>query len=751
MPIRPTRTILALLALTPACTDPSAPADSSGESTSSGADDSDGSDGPADETSASSETSQADSSTGDPPPEPPLDDPWTPVADESFDLRLGPVRTVYEPPASFDLGSFPFATSAPAASGVPVSRVIVSFSENEDEADAEIVTRAMATTDLGASYVTLDEGAPVTNATPLEDSSLVAVGFVPQWRSGATTATLDVQRSFDGGLSWASEQAAFDAGETIRGLRFHRGMVRIPSGPDAGILLVAFYALLGSDQTRTIGLAASDDDGATWERWGTIAPPNDPVRTYDETTFEYADDGTLVAVTRAYEDGTLGPLLVSRSNDDGKTFSPVEPIMLAIDDAAPAPRVGVDPGLLRLPNAAMLLVGGRPDNFIAVSADDGQTWPDGTITYVNKPAMGHPAHGSSGYQALAIASSHRAMLFGDNCANSWGCPASDSGWTVDGEYRIWSRLVDVAPADPGRIDLATAVQRAEVDVTSDLQPDDDALGMLSLFDGSLAPGSVLRGAGVTRIVFEHPVPITRLALASVESSAPAVVTLFDGTQWIDPGIATSADGDRSLHAWLPPGPRAVEEIRIETPDGGSLAELELYTTTNSFENEALDLPPRGALEAELARVVEVAGASSRQAVRLHDDRDDAMARLTFELPPDATASAFRLKADALPGSALFGLADEDGPLIHLALDGRGGLRRFDGRQWQPVLEAGSVDPFQGVSVELRVDGTIFIGDDTAVVQALRPAVADRVYITSTGTAPVGVDIVVDDLRLFAGQ
>jgi len=744
----------ALLVLPAACADPRAAEDDGAESTTAGSDEStDTTGGDEEGPGSSSDGELADSSTGEPPPppEPPVDDPWSPVAGESFDLRLGPVRTVYEPPASFDLGSFPAAISLPAGDGVPGARVLVAFSENEDAADAELSTRTMATTDLGASYVTLDEGTQVLNATQLEDGNLVGVGFVPQWQSGATMATLDIVRSLDGGLSWSTEQATFDAGETIRGLRFHRGLVRIPSGPDAGTLLVAFYALLGSDQTRTIGLAASADDGATWERWGTIAPPNDPFRTYDETSFEYADDGTIVAVTRAYEDGTLGPLLVSRSSDDGRTFSPVEPLPVAIDGAAPAPRVGVDPGLLRLPNAAMLLVGGRPDNFITVSADGGQTWTEGLTTYVNKPAMGHPFHGSSGYQALAITSAHRAMLFGDNCANSWGCPETDSGWTIDGEYRIWSRLVDVAPADPGRIDLATAVQRGEVELTSDLVPDDDVLGTLALFDGTLTPGSVLRGAGQTRIVFSTPVAVTRLAVASSESSPPAIVTVYDGAQWIDPGIATSADGDRSLHAWVPPGPRVVEEIRIETGDGGSLAELELYTTTNSFENEALDLPPRYALEAELAEVVVLDNGGSRQAVRLHDDLDDAMARIAFELPADATAARFRLRADALPGSALLGLADAEGALVHLALDAGGGLRRYDGRQWQQVIEAGAFDPFQWLSIELRTDGSIAIGDVEAEVEPLRLGVADRVYVTSTGTAPVGVDVVIDDLSIITAQ
>ncbi len=697
------------------------------------------------QTSLDDSTSDSGSDTGSPP----TPEPWAEMVDDPHDVILGPVETVYEPPADFDFGSFPFATSVPRGDALPGTRVLVSFSESPDTSDATIVTRLLATTDLGESYATIDGGAAMENAGLLSDGTMLRVGFVPEWETGAHSASLTLSRSEDRGLSWSTELGSFDAAAQIRGLRFHRGLLEIPSGPNAGTVLTAFYALLGTDTTRTIGLAASHDGGTTWERWGTIAPPNDPVRTYDETTFEYASDGTLIAVTRAYEDGVLGPLLISRSDDDGQTFSPVEPVSIAFVGEEPAPRVGVDPGLLRMPNGAMLLVGGRLDNWIARSDDDGATWEQAQITYVNRPSRGLPAHGSSGYQALAAVSSHRAMLFGDNCANSWGCPESDSGWTVDGEYRIWRRLVDVVPSDPGRVDLVTAVARGTVAITTDLSAEDPALGALSLVDGSLATGSRLLGEGETVLEFDEVQRVTRIGIATPEGSSSAHVTIWNGSAWIDPLIHTSIGGERVLRTYIAQNTRPVQRIRIETEPQGGLSELEVFTTTNSFENEALDLPPRAASTSTLATVVQRDDSPSSQMVRLHDTADDAIATMEIPLAADTSGASFRVRALALPGSMLFGLAGDSGSVMHLSLNAQGVVRCYDPvrESWDAISPEGIVDPYGWFDLTLRLDGTIDVGETTIRTCASDARTGNRLYVSSTGTVPVGVDLLVDDVRV----
>lgn len=691
---------------------------------------------------------ESGSTTGspEPEPEPPLLEPWTEVVDEPFDVVLGSVQTVYEPPPSFDYGSFPVAVGVPRGDGAPGTKVILSFSESEDVADAVPVSRTLATTDMGETYAELD-GVEVTNASVLADGTLLSVAFVPEWRSGASTATVATWSSTDAGETWVSGEGSFDAGEVIRGLRFHRGMIQIPAGEAAGTILVPFYGLFGDDQTRTIGLAASDDGGATWSRWGTIAPPNALPLTYDETTVAYTGRGELIAVTRAYVDGELGPLLVSRSADDGQTFSEPVPIEIAFDGEPATPRSGVDPGLLLLPNGIMALVGGRPDNWIAFSGDGGHLWHGGRITYVNS-SMNHPFHGSSGYQGLASISSHRTFLVGDNCANSWGCPDTDTGWTVDGEYRIWRRLVDAMPLDPGRVDLATAAIRGSIAVETDLVAEDAALESLSPLDGSLAPGSAVRGAGSFVIDLGVPLQVTRLAVAGATGTSPAEIRLFDGTGWIDPGIMTSAGGDQVLRAFVPPAPRPVQRIEVVTGPDGGLAEIELYTATNSFENEALDAPPRAATESSMARVISVDAHDSQQALRLHDTSTMAMGRVAFELDPADPVARLRVRADALPGAYLFGLSDEDGSLLHLGIDAEGRVQQYDAiiDAWEEIAAPGTVDPFEWHELELGAEG-LRVNGAVLEVGRLRAGDPRLVYVTSTGTAPVGVDLLIDDLRL----
>lgn len=685
-----------------------------------------------------------------PEPRPERFEPWIPVKDEPFDIVIGERDVVYEPPADFNLGSFPEGIAVPRGDGTPGTKVIVSFSENEDDAGAAPRPRTLRTLDDGATYKTLDAVAMV-NSGLLADGTLLALGFVPQWTRGDTRATIPVARSTDAGATWAKSTATFDAGETIRGLRFHRGLTQIRSGAHQGTILVAFYALFGSDRTRTVGLAASQDDGETWTRWGTIAPPNHPTRTYDETTFAFTGRGEVIAVTRAYEDGNLGPLLISRSEDEGQTFSSPEPIMITFGDEAPATRSGVDPGLTLLPNGVLALVGGRPDNWIAFSRDGGHTWGDGHITYVNYSAQ-HRFHGSSGYQAVIPSSTHRLFVAGDNCANSWGCPESDNGWTVDGEYRIWRRLVDVVPRDPGRIDLASEALHGSVTVTltEELTAENPQLDGFALFDGSIEPGSAIRGEGTITVDLGKPRTITRLGIAGAAGSEATTVRLFDGQDWIVPEIATGPDGDLFLNSFVPEAPRPIERIEIVSGPGGGVAELELYSTVNSFENETLGAAPRAVKEATMVEVVAVDGERSRQALRLHDTGDDAMASVVFAFnnADSNTVASFRIRAASLPGAMLFGIGTETDDRLHFSLDAEGRLRQFDdeSQTWTEIAPAGTIDPFEWFDV--RLGSTSLVVRDIPIAFATIPASAPAtLYITSTGTVPVGVDLLLDDLAM----
>ena len=67
---------------------------------------------------------------------------------------------------------------------------------------------------------------------------------------------------------------------------------------------------------------------------------------------------------RGRYDGRYSPLYLSRSADDGRTWSVADPI---------ADR-GVWPNACRLDNGVLAVIYGRPGDWLAFSLDDGHSW-----------------------------------------------------------------------------------------------------------------------------------------------------------------------------------------------------------------------------------------------------------------------------------------------------------------------------------------------------------------------------------------
>ncbi|PKO22554.1 MAG: hypothetical protein CVU38_08775 [Chloroflexi bacterium HGW-Chloroflexi-1] len=127
-------------------------------------------------------------------------------------------------------------------------------------------------------------------------------------------------------------------------------------------------------QTRTC-VIYSQDSGATWHYLATVASPSQyplPAQGegYCEPDLLHFGAGHLLCVMRSggNPSGTLmeryTPLMASRSNDGGLTWTPPAPIVA----------YGVKPVLLQMSDGLVVCLAGRPGFFLLFSRDEGRTW-----------------------------------------------------------------------------------------------------------------------------------------------------------------------------------------------------------------------------------------------------------------------------------------------------------------------------------------------------------------------------------------
>lgn len=116
---------------------------------------------------------------------------------------------------------------------------------------------------------------------------------------------------------------------------------------------------------------ASVDGGRTWNLRGTVADQIDLVPHgfgAGEQEFVETKNGDILCFMRTHmsaEPGLRGDLYVARSSDGGKTWDTPQAI---------AP-VSVTPHVTKLRDGVLAVVYGRPGVHVAVSTDDGVTWP----------------------------------------------------------------------------------------------------------------------------------------------------------------------------------------------------------------------------------------------------------------------------------------------------------------------------------------------------------------------------------------
>ena len=567
------------------------------------------------------------------------------------------------------------------------------------------------------------------------------------------------------------------------------GLGRVSGHPielEDGTILLPFYLRYAGDAGGfRAELLASSDGGRSFQRRASIATPPANVQ-YPEPDVVELPDGDLYAVFRHHEGSTLAPLLWARSSDQGHTWSAPAAVMIASAGAAPAPRTGVNPQLALLPSGVVVLSSGRPDNFVAISTDpDRVTWTAATTTYVNHPSATSASygagilriHGSSGNTGLVVLDADRVIQLGDNCANGWGCPPADSGYTIDGKNRVWGRIIEVATPDVGKIDLASKVERGLVQVSTDMNWTSDAhprARPAGAFDGSTDYWSSAvtdRAGGTLTLHLDQRYDSTRVGL-SIRHDAAASASVYastDGTRWREI-VRADRRTHRAIEYTVLPAPVPASYVKVVLGGAGAdacdpelgahcafLNELELFSTVDSFENDPVGAPPRGYSQAVGALVT--GGLTSRRALLLDDRSDSAQARVVWTgAARSRKRLEFTVKPLALPGGFLFDVlgTDASGATVnafHLALMPDGSLDRYDvaAARWEPLTGAGviAVGETARIEVDAGIDGAAIRvnGEEVATAAPSAPgAIAlDGHVFASSGTRPVGDQVLIDDV------
>lgn len=716
----------------------------------------------------------------------PKDSPYEPWVDwkpdpktMTYSLHVGSRATIYEPKVSDEIAGFPRAYAIDTGSvEAPTRTVIASFSQNPDDADAELVVSKAVSEDGGETFETVQVRSQYPNYILRQPSgAILDVGFRPNSAEG-NELLIQTAISNDDGQTWLARESLVTLDAAIKPLgRTHRGLTML----DDGSSVIPHYATLDEDIPvgKSVFLLRTQDEGLSFSEQGVIAPYAGTLA-FNETTVVRTTRGDLLAVFRAHETNptkVMG-LRFARSGDDGGTWTAPKPLQIAFGSNSPKERIGVDPTLTLMPNGVLVLSAGRPDNWVAFSWDGtGDTWEDGTITYVNRPT-GSMTRGSSGYTGFASTESNRAVLIGDNCAPSWGCPDNYSGFTVDNRYRVWRRMVEVVTPGVGKIDLAGKYRTGAITASGNLEfrsPAHPRIGLAAAFDGSTEPWSAAlqKGAqpGELTLELDRVYRLHRIGLLLAwgrEANATVTVSL-DGTNWSKAIVETETRHAYALEYFELERAARARFVRIEVDatqcppgiegDCAALGELELYGDVDSFENDAIGAIPRGYAGSKLGSVVLSGDDAHGRVLRIHDSRSDEHAHLLYEGQEGEDAQlSFALAPQALAQAFLFDVlgTNQEGETVaayHLGVFSDGSVKVWDDGEevWTVLSEPGlvAVGTWSDISITASLEQAL-IQVNGQTLRATPPSVTGVTKLVghsfaSAGTKPVGDDVFIDDV------
>jgi hypothetical protein len=688
--------------------------------------------------------------------------------------------TVYEGVPG-EIAGNPFADAVDGVDrdGRPTRQVLLSWQANEDVAAAASERTLIQSFDRGYSFPTGHAEGISGFYRKLRDGDILGVEFIPHRVLDPHRLQLLQKRSKDGGRTWRTEHPLFTTDKTFdstafdRGIRVHRDIIEDPQGN----LLLTYYTKSQGEPAGSAEMAISRDRGRTWQRHATIFPPIGN-RSFNEVGISWAVNGDLVSVARSHVGSTLSQMYTARSSDRGRTWTAPVPVQITTASGEPAPQTGVMPVLHLLPNGIMALTFGRPDNWVAISPDGlGRAFERAQVTYRNFPEQDTGAfqrtHGSSGNGAHAVVGPNRILQVGDNCAPSWGCPATDAGFQVDGEYRVWKKFIDIDAPGVGRIDLLSKFHSGAVSIDTDMVGTDRDLPEtrpVGAIDGSTDwAASAVRaggdGTGRFTLTLDRTYTLTKAGLSlhpGLPSNAVVEVST-DRTQWtkvVDTGPLTSY-----ALTYFPVDRVAARYVRVTVRDPNRgpalLNELELHSTTNSFENDAVGYVPRGYRDAVGATVTTRDTGGDGHALRLADAWNDRIAQATWVSgPAPAQNLRFRFQSVGYARSLSFTTngVDASGATVaafQIAVQSDGRIARYDAatRAWTKITGVERAIPqktWAGLEVRATLTGAEVLLDGTpvATVPPTNPgvtALTGHTFSTS-GTAPTYDNFVLDDVE-----
>lgn len=263
---------------------------------------------------------------------------------------------------------------------------------------------------------------PANAAIELKNGEVISLGFWSKKRPEGNYS-LEQRRSLDGWKTFIVEQSEVDVplsvpcggdggpDEVNQGFLMDHGVLRLRNGD----LMATMYGNYAGDTAKSEGygdpgfikyrtiVVFSSDKGRTWGRPVTVGyDPKIGQEGLCEADLARAANGDILCVMRS--GGRPGipptPLYVSRSRDEGQTWSAPEP----------AADKGVWPNLCVLKNGIVVCTYGRPGNELVFSDDDGKTWK-GAFAY------GEGAWGAtSSYNSVIPVGPDKALVVYDRTA-----------------------------------------------------------------------------------------------------------------------------------------------------------------------------------------------------------------------------------------------------------------------------------------------------------------------------------------------
>lgn len=211
------------------------------------------------------------------------------------------------------------------------------------------------------------------------------LGTENYWVHNATRHGIFVRRSLDGGKTWDKEIATVIAQPSKTGIAFEDKPYIIADAthsPYAGNLYIGWTEFTAIKSV--ILFSRSTDSGVTWSTPMEISSheglPRDETGAVEGFTGAVAADGTLYA---AWSDGE--EIVLAKSQDDGRTFSPSRPILkttASFFSISGIMRANGFP-VLRIDTRANLLYltwadyrNGDLDVLVTSSADGGEHWAE---------------------------------------------------------------------------------------------------------------------------------------------------------------------------------------------------------------------------------------------------------------------------------------------------------------------------------------------------------------------------------------